>query len=121
MPVFSREFINLFRKYLTLLNLISRCQPQTVRVQNITKWAHNGGALIIGYELFRHIMDPKNKNTMSCQLNGTHIIFCDEGHILRNPKSMLFSFVQQMKTHRKFLLTGTPLQNNLFESKFKNF
>lgn len=39
----------------------------------------------------------------------------DEAHLLKNPKTKVYSLVSQIKANRKILLSGTPIQNNLME------
>ena len=40
-----------------------------------------------------------------------HIVACDEGHELRNPKSDLTRAVKALSAKQKIIITGTPLQN----------
>lgn len=42
-------------------------------------------------------------------------VICDEGHLIKNEKSLLNQAVNQIKTKKRIILTGTPIQNNLFE------
>ncbi|XP_013789249.1 transcriptional regulator ATRX-like [Limulus polyphemus] len=43
------------------------------------------------------------------------IVICDEGHILKNNTSAIFKAMNRIRTRRRIVLTGTPLQNNLSE------
>lgn len=50
-------------------------------------------------------------------LSAAELLICDEGHILKNCNSMTYKAVEHIKTSRKIILTGTPIQNNLAECK----
>ena len=39
----------------------------------------------------------------------------DEGHRLKNPKCQLMAMLRRIQTGSRFLLTGTPVQNNMSE------
>lgn len=46
---------------------------------------------------------------------GPDLLVCDEGHILKNAKTNIKKAADQVRTRRRVLLTGTPVENNLEE------
>ncbi|XP_073717334.1 ATRX chromatin remodeler, like [Misgurnus anguillicaudatus] len=93
-----------------------------VRVELLNDWFHNGGVMIMGYEIFRILTQngkkySKHKDAFNSMLlnPGPDLVVCDEGHILRNAESRISKAMQAIRTRRRIILTGTPLQNNLVE------
>ena len=81
--------------------------------------------MIIGYEMFRTLTSVKKsrkKEQKSIKSNlvdpGADLVVCDEGHLLKNEDSARSKALNQVKTMRRIVLTGTPLQNNLKECKY---
>ncbi|CAI5722230.1 unnamed protein product [Hyaloperonospora brassicae] len=102
------------------------------RVSVVKKWHKRGGILIMGYELYRLLVlqssgDEKIaagnqkhahmiKQVYACLGNpGPDLIVLDEGHRVRNHKSKMVKALAHVKTTRRIILTGYPLQNHLEE------
>lgn len=99
---------------------IFRDKNKSDRIKLLNEWQQNGGVLIIGYEMFRTSTSPKKENLEMRKLllnPGADLVVCDEGHLLKNDKSNLAKRMQSVRTQRRIILTGTPLQNNLKECK----
>ena len=98
------------------------------RLAEIDMWYKNGGILLLGFEMFRNIlnMGPKeDKKSRMDQatfevveeqlLKGPNIIVADEAHRLRNVNSALTIAASRFKSTSRIALTGSPLSNNVEE------
>ncbi|XP_039483886.1 helicase ARIP4 isoform X1 [Drosophila santomea] len=110
----------------------------TARAKVILNWVHEGGVLLIGYELFRllalklvktrkrkgSVIRPDGMDSSSDLMNlvyealvkpGPDLVICDEGHRIKNSHAGISLALKQIRTRRRIVLTGYPLQNNLLE------
>ncbi|XP_039632785.1 transcriptional regulator ATRX-like [Perca fluviatilis] len=92
------------------------------RLRALQRWQSDGGVMIMGYEMYR-ILSQAQKMNEECKKElqsilvdpGPDFVVCDEGHILRNEATNISKSLNAIKTQRRVVLTGTPLQNNLNE------
>lgn len=91
-------------------------QPLTLSSTGSTKektiktWASTGGILILSYEMFRSASDG------NCLLASLpELVVLDEGHRIRSQKARLSEALSRIRTRRRIVLTGYPLQTKLVE------
>ncbi|KIY48038.1 hypothetical protein FISHEDRAFT_44019 [Fistulina hepatica ATCC 64428] len=79
-----------------------------------TKTFIHGGrhqhVLIIGYERLRTVIDD-----LSACIPPIGLIICDEGHRLKTANNKTNTMFQALRTRRRIILSGTPIQNDLGE------
>lgn len=105
----------------------------------LLEWQNaQNGCFICSYEAFKTVVKCKRKpeqpakqtkkkkpepsdleqwinESKNILLNAPDIVVCDEGHALKNSATVLNRLVSKIKTQRRIILSGTPLQNNLQE------
>uniref|UniRef100_F1KSK6 Helicase ARIP4 n=1 Tax=Ascaris suum TaxID=6253 RepID=F1KSK6_ASCSU len=115
------------------------------RAQLLQRWHTEGGVLLIGYDMFRLLVNiqtqqkkriKKSKKVKSEVVDleqeeieiinrkaarkalinpGPDLVICDEGHRIKNDKTGIATSLSAIRTRRRIVLTGYPLQNNLLE------
>nr|XP_047926654.1 transcriptional regulator ATRX isoform X4 [Anser cygnoides] len=102
------------------LATVKRPQERSYMLQ---RWQDEGGVMIIGYEMYRNLAQGRNVKSRKLKeiFNkalvdpGPDFVVCDEGHILKNEASAVSKAMNSIRSRRRIILTGTPLQNNLIE------
>lgn len=64
--------------------------------------------LILSYETFR-------LHAGALQVGEVGCVICDEGHRLKNCENQTYHALNSLRTKRRVLLSGTPIQNDLLE------
>lgn len=109
------------------------CKTLLSRSKEILLWKKEGGVLLMGYEMYRIIVLDSTKNMKNLDLDDKHteallkkmkealvdpgpdLVVCDEGHRIKNSASFAAQALKNIKTKRRIVLTGYPIQNNLME------
>ncbi|KAL1465223.1 hypothetical protein WDU94_004810, partial [Cyamophila willieti] len=123
-----------------ILNDFQKTLPARAKV--VKEWHTEGGVLMIGYELYRQLSlkkpkkarrgrgkeppppeeEPDDKKQAYLEeiyealVNpGPDLVICDEGHRIKNSHASTSHALKQIRSRRRVVLTGYPLQNNLLE------
>eukprot|EP01117_Protostelium_nocturnum_P006833 TRINITY_DN2452_c0_g1_i1.p1 TRINITY_DN2452_c0_g1~~TRINITY_DN2452_c0_g1_i1.p1 ORF type:complete len:1058 (+),score=237.18 TRINITY_DN2452_c0_g1_i1:1390-4563(+) len=94
------------------------------RIEYLKQWKQQGGVFLLSFEMFRQLtyvpvnVEPhenvlKYKNFL-CD-PGADLVVVDEGHKISNPSSNITESLKSIKTTKRVVLTGYPLQNRLGE------
>ena len=103
---------------------INKLKQNADRANKLMEWHNDGGIMILSYEMFRNLTNDtgnrlrkKIKESLQTSLvdPGPDLVICDEGHLLKNEKTSISKAMMRLRTLRRIVLTGTPLQNNLKE------
>lgn len=92
-------------------------------MDQMKKWQTQHGVLVMSYTMFRNLAENvfEDEDELGSEMQeilfnpGPDVVICDEGHLLKNDKTSLNDILSSIRTNRKIVLTGTPLQNNLEE------
>lgn len=97
--------------------------PKTNKLYNITNiatWKSKGGILILSYENFKSLVNCKQSDLQEAFSHtlinpGPDVVILDEGHYIKNTNTVLLKSLSKIRTKRRIVLTGTPIQNSLKE------
>ena len=122
-----------YRRPFKVVSLTEQERTFKQRFNVLTRWKIEAGVLIIGYELFRTLVGlhldlqikgrkkPKKLNPHALEVfeilcdPGPDLVICDEGHRIKNEEAAICQAIKSIRTRRRVMLTGYPLQNNLLE------
>lgn len=99
------------------------------RLEIIEEWYLDGGVLVLGYEMFRTLIEnKKNKRRELASLDegqheqvqkhlleGPNIIVADEAHKMKNAAASITLAASRFRSKSRIALTGSPLANNIEE------
>lgn len=98
-----------------------------VKLQNaLMQFKQKGGIAVVHYDGFLTYINNRANNgkkernpellTLAREvLLNPHILVLDEGHVIKNAETKLHNVIKTIPTKRRIILTGTPMQNNLWE------
>jgi len=117
------EYKRLFQLY--ILNDTSKKLTQRTKI--VQDWSQTGGALIIGYEMFRLLVTKKNSSTKTNKntpvivdleeeeknfetmedirnaLLNSDLVICDEGHRIKNHQASVAVALKSIRTQFVFI------------------
>ncbi|KAJ9549802.1 hypothetical protein OSB04_022345 [Centaurea solstitialis] len=97
-----------------------------LRMLKLYSWKKKPSVLGITYRLFESLAgdegkrkktanNPENDEIKRILLQEPTLLVLDEGHTPRNDQSLVWKALQNVKTKRSIILSGTPFQNNFDE------
>jgi hypothetical protein len=99
------------------------------RLETIEDWYLGGGVLVLGYEMFRALIENKkakgrdtailtedqHEQVQKHLLEGPNIIVADEAHKMKNATAAITLTASKFRSKSRIALTGSPLANNVEE------
>ncbi|KAI1337943.1 hypothetical protein F5Y15DRAFT_138568 [Xylariaceae sp. FL0016] len=85
------------------------------RDQEIQHWDVQGGVLIMGYNIFKGLVDGPQPRCREILLDGPSIVIADEAHEFKDPNSQVHIATANFRTKSRIALTGSPLANKVEE------
>lgn len=112
-----------------LYEMIYATKPES-RYRLLAEWDDNGGVMLMTASTFSnmvvgktakngeivHFRETRDPRLVHDLLDpGADLLFIDEAHLMKNDETLFYLALSDIATKRRVALTGTPLQNNLFE------
>lgn len=83
------------------INEIKKFHPKF----NVSTKMINSGCIVMGYEKYKSLESKQSFDS----------VILDEGHRIKNKDAQITKCVKKIRCNSRFILTGTPIQNNLTE------
>ncbi|KAJ4170043.1 hypothetical protein NW754_006184 [Fusarium falciforme] len=83
------------------------------RSDTVEAWASEGGVLVIGYNMFKILLEIPGVSELLVEKPS--IVITDEAHALKNPETKTHMACSRFNTNARIALTGTPLHNSVLE------
>ncbi|KAF5000683.1 hypothetical protein FGRMN_1616 [Fusarium graminum] len=84
------------------------------RASTVSAWASSKGVLMIGYNMFRKVLDM-SEEVADILTDRPDVVICDEAHYMKNRSSKTNDACSRFKTKSRIALTGSPLSNSVLE------
>eukprot|EP00966_Prymnesium_polylepis_P271138 6263875-Prymnesium_polylepis.1 len=87
-------------------------------VRTVKEWKREGGILIVGHQ--QMCVDARKDGVLvgeKLDIDENTIIVVDEAHLIKSPSTEMYSMMEVKLecASKRIFLTGTPLQNNIYE------
>ncbi|KAL1748631.1 P-loop containing nucleoside triphosphate hydrolase protein [Schizophyllum fasciatum] len=108
---FEKNWKSEFHKWLGRDRVgVTVCDNSNKGLQTFLHGGKHQHVLIIGYERLRTVV-----NKITTCIPPVGLIICDEGHRLKSASNKTTTMFKALKTPRRVILSGTPIQNDLSE------
>jgi DNA repair and recombination RAD54-like protein len=82
----------------------------------LLSWSEGNSVIGLSYTLFTNLTKEGGSGKMrKLFLERPDLLVLDEGHIPRNKDSLIYKALDQVRTRKRIVLSGTPFQNNFDE------
>ncbi|KAG9004846.1 TATA-binding protein-associated factor mot1 [Tulasnella sp. JGI-2019a] len=99
--------------YHEILKYVDNLKP--IQYVGTSRFRSQLSATLSKYDVVITSYDVVRNDVATLSSMNWHYCILDEGHIIKNPKTMLTKAVKSMRANHRLILSGTPIQNNVLE------
>lgn len=88
------------------------------RKLKLASWRKGSSIIGVSYTLFRKLANQSSMDgnmVRNLLLEKPDLLVLDEGHTPRNKKSLIWKVLEEVRTKKRIILSGTPFQNSFLE------